>query len=678
MEIQLQRQHVEGSEAIESYDFGIKVTAKSFHLMISQLYKDPVAAFIRELSTNAYEAHQMLDIEKEPFQIWLPSLMSPSFKIRDFGPGLSKEEVRKVYVMLFESTKTNSNEMGGCFGLGSKSPFAYSMDVQFGVISYNDGMKSCYTVFKNELGFPKMNLVHQEPSNERTGVEISIPISREDHMSVAAKARQIYRWFATTPTLMSGGTPFTKLSPTIQGSNFGRYEKSDVNRAAARMGNIVYTIDSSLCNLHNLEYYPIVVEFPIGALSPEPSREGLSYDKKTKREIEEAFLSIKAEMIAKIQPQVDLAKDYFDAIVKATNLIINSPVLLNELNFKGEILNHNFGVLEDTVGFHKYLRDGKLKNNSTDIVIPKDGSLFFLLDKRCAYQQIIKAYIRDNQLSGNRIYICDTIYNSHTVDPFASFLRIDKSRIVKVSEVPYTPTPRYVGPRTTSATRHITKMFTWCRNDFISESWTDADVDIKTQNGMYVVVYKNKILVAGKEIHPNQLQYLIDLIGYTGTIYGVKKDMVAKVESTGKWTNFLDYAENLAYNAIQATSAEDSKDAAKLLQSMRYRRCTSHDFVEKIVCMNIDINQYDVKRAVSEYKKIQKLCQLNHTQLSNIAYEFYGKQLSDFVTKKSFNVDRYPELLDIVNKKFPLTTVIDSDDIEILQEMSHYIVTKGK
>ena len=162
----------------------MKVTAKSFHLMISQLYTNTIAAFIRELSTNAYEAHQMLGIESEPFEVSLPNLMNPSFKIRDFGPGLSKEEVRKVYVMLFESTKTHSNEMGGCFGLGSASPFAYSVDVQFGVISYNGGIKSCYTVFKNEFGFPKMNLVHQEPSSERTGVEISIPINREDHRSV--------------------------------------------------------------------------------------------------------------------------------------------------------------------------------------------------------------------------------------------------------------------------------------------------------------------------------------------------------------------------------------------------------------------------------------------------------------------------------------------------------------
>ena len=55
------------------HEFVIKANAKAFDTLIAGLYSNKIKAVIRELSTNAYEAHQMLKIEHKPFNVKLPS-----------------------------------------------------------------------------------------------------------------------------------------------------------------------------------------------------------------------------------------------------------------------------------------------------------------------------------------------------------------------------------------------------------------------------------------------------------------------------------------------------------------------------------------------------------------------------------------------------------------------------
>lgn len=672
MELNVQKSHIQGSEAIQSFGFTIKADAKAFDLLISKLYKDRLAAFIRELSTNAYEAHQMLGIENEQFEITLPTMLTQSFKIRDFGPGLSIEQVGKVYTTIFESTKTGSNDMGGCFGLGSKSPFAYADN--FGVISYHGGMKYCYSVFRNEEGFPMMNLLHQEQSNERTGIEVSIPVSRNDFTTVENKAREIYKWFIVPPKCVNG-RPFERCNPETKGSNFGHYAPTHISRASARMGNIVYTIDSGLCNLHNLERYPIVVEFPIGALTPEPSREGLSFDKKTKRAIEESFATIKKEFIDKIQPKIDIAIDYSDAVITARELVRNSPVMLSELKWKGQVLNESLGYLNHDIGDAKHIVGDKLKKVSSNHISINQNACYFVLDKKCAYQQIIKFFALSNGLGNNRMYICDEVYNTHERQKFINFFKIDPSKLVLVSSIPYVAPARQVSTKTN---RHVTKMFEWKEHETNAYSWKDVELDVKTEKGMYVVYYNNKILVGDREVTPSKLKNLINLIKYKGVVYGVKKDTVDKIAKTGNWTNFLDYAKPIAYHVMKSASVEDAEIAAKIIQDFQYSRTTSHNFIAAAAKMsNFTINHNDVSLAMAEYVKIHTLAKMDYRTMGQVAQEFYNESLSNIGSTKSLDRTKYGRLLKILDNKFPLLAQVKTYDDSVVKELASYISLKG-
>ena len=129
---------VAGAQSTET--FTIRASAKAFQILSSNLYSNPLGAVIRELSTNAYDAHVMSDKADEPFVLTLPNSLDPTFRVRDFGPGLSPTEISQVYTTFFESTKTDSNDVVGCLGLGSKSPFGIADS--FTINSYQNGTKN--------------------------------------------------------------------------------------------------------------------------------------------------------------------------------------------------------------------------------------------------------------------------------------------------------------------------------------------------------------------------------------------------------------------------------------------------------------------------------------------------------------------------------------------------------
>jgi hypothetical protein len=680
MELNVKKGHVSGSEALESYSFGFKVTPKAFHLMISQLYKDPNAAFIRELSTNAYEAHQMTGNENEPFEVSLPHSLNPSFEIRDFGPGLTPEQIAKVYTMLFESTKTDSNDMGGCFGLGSKSPFAYDIDVQFGVISWVDGIKYCYAVFKDEEGYPKMDLLHKEPSTERSGVKISIPIKRHDFGIIESKARNIYQWFSTTPKLVSGGRPFEKAKASSFGNSYSQY--LEVHGCHAKMGNILYKIDDNLCNLHGLGRYPLVVEFPIGKLTPEPSREGLSYDKITKRNIEEAFMPIKAEMIQVIQKEIDACQDYYEACWKGIRAISNSPVGLTELTYGGEKLTNRYGKVMNAELFYMNYNLKFSSHGVDNSVSPSEHAVFINIDKKCAWKEIIK----QNVLSGkfNRsapLFICNTAYSNHAVATLVSEVKINPARVISVSSLPYTPKPK--APRKTPTNKHMTKVLTWQCSRTLQDSWTDSEVDLAKDKGMYVVYYKNKILTPNLakpgenlEVEPFELTAFLDAVGYKGVVYGIKKDTVDKVKTNPNWQNLLDVKKDTLYNKLKALNFASIKSAEKTIKDMKYRDSCLVALLDMLESGKITTTNTEVIALTAIYKDVKKLSHTNVDSMIHTVYKLYGENIAPS-GKVVANVALDKASKDIEDK-FPLIKVLRSYqvDVSVAKELVSYIEGK--
>jgi hypothetical protein len=286
-------------------EFRIRNSAKAFNILSSGLYANKIRAVIRELSCNAVDSHVAAGKQNIPFDVHLPNSIEPWFSIRDYGTGLSHEQVTQIYTTYFESTKTNSNEFIGALGLGSKSPFSYTDN--FTVTAIQGNKKGIYTAFINEQGVPSIAKMMDEETTEPAGVEVRFAVEeRYDFDKFRQEAAHVYEYFKLRPVI-SGYKDFKFKNPEYKEENIitGVHYLSSSSRSYAIMGNIKYPIDvpnapQAIGPLQGLLTCGLVMEFNIGELDFQASREGLSYIPQTINAIKNKLEALNAQLAVHI------------------------------------------------------------------------------------------------------------------------------------------------------------------------------------------------------------------------------------------------------------------------------------------------------------------------------------------------------------------------------------------
>ncbi len=173
--------------------------AHIFGILRNQLYSDKILAVVREYCTNAMDANIDAGVPDCPIQVSIPNAFSPVFKVRDFGKGLSEEQVYNIFGSYGESTKRNTNEQTGCLGLGSKSAFSYVDSFLF--TSYNGGVKTVYSAYIDETEIGKITRLTVEPSSEPSGIEITVNVKTGDFGAFHDRAFEVLRYFTPKPII---------------------------------------------------------------------------------------------------------------------------------------------------------------------------------------------------------------------------------------------------------------------------------------------------------------------------------------------------------------------------------------------------------------------------------------------------------------------------------------------
>ncbi len=317
---------VAGAQSVDA--FTIKASAKAFQILSSNLYSNPLGSMIRELSTNAYDAHVMVGKADEPFHLTLPNRLEPSFKIRDFGPGLSHNDIMNIYTTFFESTKTNSNDMVGCLGLGSKSPFGVSDN--FTVTSFFQGEKTIYSAFLNEDRIPSIALFHKEPTDEPNGLEIEVAINADDFRVFNREVNSQLKYFKTKP-IVFGNSNFewnVEEEYLYSGSNWKMVKGGGSPRVV--QGQIQYPInvrnmgkefDDAPDVVRELLNKSVLFEVNIGDVNIAPSREALSYDAKTNQNIIKAAEKILEELPVQIAEAIQSTPSEYLARLRYSEIL---------------------------------------------------------------------------------------------------------------------------------------------------------------------------------------------------------------------------------------------------------------------------------------------------------------------------------------------------------------------
>lgn len=287
----------------------MNLTAQSYSLILENLYKDPLGAVLRELTTNAVEAHQMAKSTDKKVAIQLPNLLNTDLIIRDFGTGLTDEEIEKYLNCLFSSSKSDDNNAMGGFGLGSKSPLA--LVDSFSLVSVKNGYQYDYMWIKEKGEIPTPIFQGKAKTTRENGITITVPLGSsakvplqnlQRHVAESAN-RQLFAFRENVMFVEDASVPYSSLVDisskiftstcvldlpnisiysdtqfTTNSNNY--YYRQPTAKSYVQIGSVVYdyafaniSLDKLASLFTNLKNFVVNIKAPIGSLDLPMSRE---------------------------------------------------------------------------------------------------------------------------------------------------------------------------------------------------------------------------------------------------------------------------------------------------------------------------------------------------------------------------------------------------------------------
>jgi len=151
--------------------------------LLRDMYQNPVWAVAREYTANALDA----DIDK-PIEVALPSRECCEFVVKDFGPGLDKEDMRSLLTGYGMSDKRGDPRRIGGFGIGAKCGLAYTNTFTYGSVYIDPESgkkrKTVLMAFLDENLEAKANVTADldlpVDDDSPTGITVVVPVKAED------------------------------------------------------------------------------------------------------------------------------------------------------------------------------------------------------------------------------------------------------------------------------------------------------------------------------------------------------------------------------------------------------------------------------------------------------------------------------------------------------------------
>jgi hypothetical protein len=296
--------------------------------MFSNQYSDAALAVVREYFCNGDDAAIEAGSDR-PTEVFLPTDLNPEILIRDFGPGLDREGLTSVFSTYGFSTKDDSNDQTGGFGIGSKA--AFTIGQQFTVTGFKDGIKTVVLFALNDRGIGEHDVRFEGPTEEPNGVLVSVGVP-----DVAAMRRAAERFFLTVPKgrALVDGQPPKHRSDTYEFVRFNDEVirvKDGNGEIRLQMGPVTYRVSKSILQavhtrLDGLDSQrvakslvewdqtdSVLMEVPMGAVNIAPSREDLRDTDATVNQIADVVQGIHDFIVTDVQRQIDSQPTMWEA-----------------------------------------------------------------------------------------------------------------------------------------------------------------------------------------------------------------------------------------------------------------------------------------------------------------------------------------------------------------------------
>jgi hypothetical protein len=299
------------NSSVSLMDMDLEGMKQACQIFRDNIYSNKILAVVREWTCNAVDEHLKHSIER-PVSI---GIQNEKFFVRDYAKGLSDENVRNVFGKYFRSTKSNSDQPIGGFGVGAKAGHCYN-DV-FYVTSFYEGKKTLYSCILggDETGasIGQVVEIHSEPTTE-SGLLVEIEINNAEDKATfikEAKSAAVLTTLANVEvvvdslTLDLGGK---ELLAEENGIRLYKLEDKHDNRKqllSVTMGGVFYELPKSQSPYDFSKSTPLQslqLDVPVGYFDVPISRESFRDTPKFKASYEKAVQVI-TNLIAKESAQ---------------------------------------------------------------------------------------------------------------------------------------------------------------------------------------------------------------------------------------------------------------------------------------------------------------------------------------------------------------------------------------
>ena len=301
--------------------------------LLSNIYRNPIGAIVREYASNAYDANvearnfatltyeeirkkyswvkdSIFNMDEKNFKLLGKSLTRVSekepvvvgiteinnqlfFYVKDYGIGLSPERMMNIYFNYLDSTKEDTDDEIGGFGIGSKSALSYThtfyIDTVYMGISYK------YIMSKDAEGIPQGQLLYKSEYDETLENGTTIKIQLKETSDAGIFFNEVPKQLSYMDNLYFDneyfkdnsylGLTYSQRTACDSVNDFKLYRgdgwlKKSMNQPYDELhiclGKVSYTIDWTELGMVAIRE-PLAITFNVGELQPTPSRESILY-----------------------------------------------------------------------------------------------------------------------------------------------------------------------------------------------------------------------------------------------------------------------------------------------------------------------------------------------------------------------------------------------------------------
>jgi hypothetical protein len=645
------------SEELMTGSFGIGDPGVIIRHLTKTLYSNPIQSIVREIMSNGRDSHIETKKTNVPIRVKIPTRNSPTWEVRDWGPGIDPTRFKDIYTQFGNSTKRGNNKESGGFGVGAKTPWAYTDTFTVTTVAWEGKqlvkrVRACVSANLSSIEIaPKVVIdpsdTTLEAEDRGTGTTISVTIKPDDIQRFAEETVAMSEFWKVRPELY-GRDPLPeyrnytnsyegKTWRIIHSKNWQWNNQSFVcidgipypfnynSFSAAAAGARAQDVD------HLLRNFSFVWDCNVGELDLSLNREQLMYTDRTCEALMARIEIIMTELKTQLEENIKDAKNLWEAHVQWSSIhsMFRYGCPIKNVAWNGHSLEKNniCVTTNQNTGakLYTYLRKdrkGELSlrcHQGYNFSAASDSKLVFCDEEKIDLSKVRRIIMEDPKINEVHVvkpnnvgadggaYVADPAWQTiKTAIHFDLLNPTMLSTIAKIDRVKVVKDANGVAiPKKKTVQAYLYEEYK--RSSETVQRFQDKEADLKDGSGVYVEVFRGEFAHSDDKILTRALHHIDPSID----IYGIPQRFVSNL---GKgWVKVKKTFENSVDTYLKTISVFDTNKmlAFKTLYSEEsylhndnVRKFFKYKTIEDVLGSNHAV--YKMLDLITEYNKFVK------------------------------------------------------------------------